>query len=181
MNTFSAPHSRSWPGISWRSTSSWRWAELVPLQRTSLRKWCGWKRAIRDLSSWTCSVQQVRQSHRITTRNPHMRPNTAGLRHRKHKLQHEFIFLRWCRATVNTHIYICNPQSFCHYHTVIPSIPANTLLCVTLVHQKEIKPTELVFYWWLSAVYMLVVWCGFIPSHPQRGTGQYWRQHREAW
>lgn len=29
---------RSWPGISSRSTSSWRWAEWAPPRRTSLRK-----------------------------------------------------------------------------------------------------------------------------------------------
>lgn len=42
------------------------------------------------------------------------------------------------------HNAVLYPQSFFHYHTVVPSIPANTLLCVSLVHQKKMKHTELV-------------------------------------
>lgn len=53
---------RSWLVTSWRSTSSWLWAGLVPPLRTSPRRWCGLKKMTRGPSSLTCSMQQVRFS-----------------------------------------------------------------------------------------------------------------------
>lgn len=32
---------RSWPVTSWRTTFSWQWVVLVPLQKTSPRRWFG--------------------------------------------------------------------------------------------------------------------------------------------
>lgn len=106
-NTFSASPSRSWPGISWRSTSSWRWAELVPPQRTSLRKWCGWKRATRGLSSWTCSVLQVRRPH--SNNNSQHLDVSQLYRYTTHKIQPKLIILqprfqKNCRCIKHTQI-----------------------------------------------------------------------------
>lgn len=53
------PSVRSWRVTSWRSTSSWRWDAWAPPQRTSPRRWCGWRTVTRGPSSWTCSMLQV--------------------------------------------------------------------------------------------------------------------------
>lgn len=53
---------RSWLVTSWRSTSSWLWAGLVPPLRTSPRRWCGLKKMTRGPSCLTCSMPQVHLS-----------------------------------------------------------------------------------------------------------------------
>lgn len=76
---------RSWLVTSWRTTSSWLWGASVPLQKTSPRRWCGWRRRTRGPSSSTCWTPQVRnaqtsvfkplpslpwRSHRALTHHP---------------------------------------------------------------------------------------------------------------
>lgn len=62
-NNNTNPSVRSWRVTSWRSTSSWRWDAWAPPQRTSPRRWCGWRTVTRGPSSWTCSTLQVRNAH----------------------------------------------------------------------------------------------------------------------
>ena len=64
---FSASHSlRFWRGISWTTTSSWRWVVLAPPVRTSHRRLCGWRRWTNAPSSWICCRLPVSGAHTNT-------------------------------------------------------------------------------------------------------------------
>ena len=84
---------RCWPGTSWTTIYSWQWVVLVPPVKTSLRRWCGWRK-------WT-SVPSSSTSCRPPVSTQHVHVYTV------HVHWPSPIVKMFCFALLHVHVHEC--------------------------------------------------------------------------